>query len=725
MSSLPQISSKLADLMRDAFVPPLFEALNDVVGNLRYSMLARLTELEVDRGPYVEGILQLRERHDVIMTGFRHELDIAWGAGPESVQDTRYYGTDALADHADEMELVGEDELEVRLATDHFADAIAREWKPELLALNGYLSWIDSSLRVDAANGPHSPQRVALAVYGAFAASRLPGKIRSLAIHCSQREFVELMGPIYESLHAQLIRRLGPQDNLDPRTRRATEIPSADQEAPAPEPDWLTSFFADWEVESAAEKSTTAPVPAPLPEQLKVMLERSRTLRRRDVASLGERGERTAQLTRRELVAALTLLQIAPKETQEAILDAEAGLAEGMKLQLMAEARKLGTLNADVKLSEGDENVLDLIGMLFQVIFKESHLTRSQQLTLCQLIAPMAKVALDDRKLFLHASHPSRRFLNALVEASEGNRGETDEQRALLERVEEVVLQLVAEFDESQTVFRSLRTEFMAFYSHYQSAAEQAASLAADATRASESRAQVLSDARQTLSASLEGRSVPAALRHAIEVEWPQHAVRMTDANRPRSAVLLLNGFLQALEDAESAAGENDWTAAVEWLQPIWMAAGHGLDEASRRKQVLLSSLTAPQGDAPDAEATEASIETDSLAGPAPELLHPEERRQGISNQDHVTAAYFRQLGIGSWLDFIDRNNRVQAGKLTWVSPISSRLMFVNRGGARICVVSVEELVLMSRLGRVRIHRDEDAFYSAMQGVVDQLAISA
>ena len=137
---------------------------------------AALPELEVDRGPYVEGILQLRERHDVIMTGFRHELDIAWGAGPESVQDTRYYGTDALADHADEMELVGEDELEVRLATDHFADAIAREWKPELLALNGYLSWIDSSLRVDAANGPHSPQRVALAMYGAFAASRLGEK---------------------------------------------------------------------------------------------------------------------------------------------------------------------------------------------------------------------------------------------------------------------------------------------------------------------------------------------------------------------------------------------------------------------------------------------------------------------------------------------------------------------------------------------------------------------
>ena len=55
---------------------------------------------------------------------------------------------------------------------------------------------------------------------------------------------------------------------------------------------------------------------------------------------------------------------------------------------------------------------------------------------------------------------------------------------------------------------------------------------------------------------------------------------------------------------------------------------------------------------------------------------------------DHSDADHFRGLPIGTWLDFIDKDNKVQAGKLSWVSPISSRLLFVNRRGVRFCVAS-------------------------------------
>ncbi|MCW0439076.1 hypothetical protein NB723_004040 [Xanthomonas sacchari] len=88
---------------------------------------------------------------------------------------------------------------------------------------------------------------------------------------------------------------------------------------------------------------------------------------------------------------------------------------------------------------------------------------------------------------------------------------------------------------------------------------------------------------------------------------------------------------------------------------------------------------------------------------------------------DHITADYFRTLPLGTWLDFVDREGRVQPGKLTWVSPISARLLFVNRRGGRLCVASAEALAVMARLDRLRLHRDDDAFYSAMQGVVDRL----
>ncbi len=88
---------------------------------------------------------------------------------------------------------------------------------------------------------------------------------------------------------------------------------------------------------------------------------------------------------------------------------------------------------------------------------------------------------------------------------------------------------------------------------------------------------------------------------------------------------------------------------------------------------------------------------------------------------DHSDADHFRGLPIGTWLDFIDKDNKVQAGKLSWVSPISSRLLFVNRRGVRFCVASPEELAAMVRLGRLRTHQSEDAFDSAMQGVIERL----
>jgi hypothetical protein len=47
--------------------------------------------------------------------------------------------------------------------------------------------------------------------------------------------------------------------------------------------------------------------------------------------------------------------------------------------------------------------------------------------------------------------------------------------------------------------------------------------------------------------------------------------------------------------------------------------------------------------------------------------------------------------------------------------------MFVSRTGARICVASAQELAIMVKLKRLRLHRDDDAFYSAMQGVIDRL----
>jgi hypothetical protein len=114
------------------------------------------------------------------------------------------------------------------------------------------------------------------------------------------------------------------------------------------------------------------------------------------------------------------------------------------------------------------------------------------------------------------------------------------------------------------------------------------------------------------------------------------------------------------------------------------------------------------------------AVEPSKIIGP----LTAEELQAAV-DFDNVTADYFSRLPVGTWLDFVDKDNRVQAGKLSWVSPISSRLLFVTRSGARIAVASPQELAIMVKLNRLRLHRDDDAFFSAMQGVIDRLEPAA
>jgi hypothetical protein len=394
-------------------------------------------------------------------------------------------------------------------------------------------------------------------------------------------------------------------------------------------------------------------------------------------------------------------------------------LKAAFKQQIFLHAAGLGVAPEAVAISDADENVVDLVGMLFEVIFRESHLGKDQVQVLGRLMAPMTKVALQDRKLFLQATHSARRLLNVLVEACDGNPGESEDQRLLLDKVKDTVQRLVADFDESQSVFRVARTDFNDFYARYRDEAAKAEQALAKEQLAKDAEAHAVSQFAADLEVRLREREVPLPMRRVLQEGWPAYASRMQALNKPQAAPMMLAGLLEAVAVANARSDVRNWHAAMDWLQPMWMASGQAKDVIARQREQLFATLVVPEAEVP-ASVDVAPPVTVPVPLP-PGLLEPHELQEGLQQQDPVMTDYFQQLREGSWLDFVDKDHRVQAGRLSWISPVSGRLMFVNRAGARICVVSVQELVVMGQLGRVRMHRDEDAFYSAMQGVVDRL----
>ena len=67
----------------------------------------------------------------------------------------------------------------------------------------------------------------------------------------------------------------------------------------------------------------------------------------------------------------------------------------------------------------------------------------------------------------------------------------------------------------------------------------------------------------------------------------------------------------------------------------------------------------------------------------------------------------------------------MEPAKVSWISPISSRLLLVNRRGIRVLVASAEELAAMAKLGKVSLREGDSVFDNAMHQVADRLKSAA
>lgn len=87
--------------------------------------------------------------------------------------------------------------------------------------------------------------------------------------------------------------------------------------------------------------------------------------------------------------------------------------------------------------------------------------------------------------------------------------------------------------------------------------------------------------------------------------------------------------------------------------------------------------------------------------------------------------AQVKQLTVGTWVEFVQVDGSIQQAKLSWISPISSRMLFVNRRGLRMCTLSVEELAALMADKKLSLRQTDSAFDRAMTQVLDQLRSGA
>lgn len=716
---LPSRNLDLLNQVREGILLPLADAFAAELDGLGAGLFQLAdTAPSALQKDYLDAVQELRRERESLIARFRMHLAKAWQAleagRPLSVERTLARGND--------LTLVADSELEVRLAVRNLAGAIQQQWRPELMRLDRYLGFIAGGLRLDGDSNPVGPEHLGVAVYSAFSGSHLAVRAQLAAVGLCEPGMVARVGALYETLERQLVAFARDMQMPEGRARRRAIPGQAVRDEGAP--DWISRFFSRWQGGHRATASVNAIDVHTrgdhelLPPELHRLLQGARA----GVAD-GSAGAGGRTLSPRELVSALSLLQTEAHGGFDGV-EAAGDLRAGLRGEVLGHAAKLGIDPASVRLDPGDADTLDLVAMLFQAILSESRLRPDLRPVLGQLLAPVAKVALQDPRLFVRDTHPVRRLLNMLADACDGNPGETAAELALLAQVQAVAARVARDFDEHLGVFLQAEAEFGAYYEQYRRRVEIAERRAAELQRAEERRIAARAHAAEALATRLQGRSLPAVLEGFLRRPWMQHVERVAlrdgaPGEGASGAALALADGLLAVAAAPGGGDAARLDAQRPVLQRIYAEAGLAAASADVAAGVLLDVLRGlASADAPTPElppAPPVPVVEDDAASPL-----PGESAEEVG-YDMDTAGYFQALPLGTWLDFVDRFGCAQPGKLAWISPISGRRMFVNRRGTRLCVASPEQLAAMVRLDRLRLHRDEDAFYSAMQSVVDTL----
>jgi hypothetical protein len=691
----------------------------------------------------------------------------------------------ALVDEAPgTLSLVSEDALEAQIATRMLAATIHRDHSALLTALDKRLGWVAGRIELNEQTNPIGPGHVAVGVHAAFRGIDIEPGVRLILFKLVERELAGTLGACYEECNRMLVQAgVLPHLHRQPQApaRRVPQRPPRHEveDAPGEYGSGPAPGQAGYGEESSgrhpgegyghhegrAEAGSTGgyggyasgrplePSEQALFSTLSDMLRSWRDVNdgRGNAQSGGGSGQGRREaspdarpLTAPEMISVLSMLQPeVPIGLRLAIDDPSQPITQRLKTELLASSQRLGLDPEQACLSPADEDAIDLVGMLFDVLLDERELVGSGRNLLGRLVVPYIKVALLDRRMFLRKTHPARRLLNALAEACEGNEGDTPHDRALLSKAEETVERLLSDFNENVAIFKTLEEEFRSFLEQHRKRVELAEKRTAEAQRGQER----LETARSRALAGLEERLGERKLRPVAQTTlrryWVHHATVVElrhgeDSEQYASALRVVELVVSSLDAAASGAA----SLAVllpnleSALAPVLASSGTTGQSAEELIRLLERELSGE--DETSMEAAAGEVVTEMVGGlpdvaPEPAPIPVPARDEGapdglrlVSDRDKLDydpddADRIRALAIGTWVEFIGEDGTVQPAKLSWQSPISSRLLFVNRRGGRLCVASAEELAAMMRNNRLRIRAVNTAFERAMHQVLGKL----
>ena len=705
--------------------------------------LAEKAESNASQTEYFDGMRETRKKRprierlftDRVVRGF---ADFAAGRAVRSNEVQRVFSASG------ELSLVDDRELEESLAVSSMVAKADGRLSGALMALNQRMSVLSGGRTTTNTNNPLGPNALTEAFREALGElTDVNIRIQLIILKMFERYVLKALDNLYHDVNVKLVQAgVLPQlhhPKVVKRPGAAVGTTRTRNAAPERGEQAATGASADgYDEDDSADE-----LHYELMHQLTTLL----AARGHSSAPTGRRYATGGipTLTPAELLGALTLLQgdSKPLPAAPAAVDPTSAIdmVQRLKDELMAQIKGLsGAAHANV--SGSDEDTIDLVGMLFEYILQDHTIPAPMQVLLSRLQIPYLKVAILDRRMFAHATHPARKLLDQLADAAKGWSEESDRDHRLFDKVKSTVEALLQDFDDDIGVFERKLAEFTQFVEQNRKRAELAESRATEAARGRERLQDARRRAAQEILSRINERNLPTLLRGVLTRPWANYLVLIVLRQGPespefRSAVHFVDDFVATADVPRGEAAHQQYKSALtsieKHLREGLATVAFQEPDIERLLDELRKFWRQQLGEpAPAIPAAEPAVDPEVVLGvtqdaqpaiteAAPEIEDDFDPDDMSVNIDAGSLQAVRDLKVGDWVEFIDEAGTRERAKLSWISPISGKYLFVNRRGLKVADRTAAQLATELQDQRAMILEEVPLFDRALDAIVDRL----
>ncbi|GEM_PF-6165742 len=348
------------------------------------------------------------------------------------------------------------------------------------------------------------------------------------------------------------------------------------------------------------------------------------------------------------------------------------------------------------RLGETQENVIDLVGMLFERMLDDPRIPDIAKALLGHLHTPYIKIGLLNDSFLSSKSHPARIFLDEAVEASALWMNQEDPEEGIYPFLKDMVFRIVRLKHHQEEDFE----EYSHLLEEETNRLSEKFSILEKHSREAEKGKELMARAKEMANNAtrkiFSGHKVPDYVEGFINEVWIDYLTLLrlregvdNDDSPAWNEALELGQYLLSIS-AEILGGSVQKPQLDTLSEQIWTQVGGLLPHKGKEIEFFVRSL----------ESRPESQVTLDFSGTVHRL------KPKISQEMLDLYNKLRALPENTLFEFNVREGKQHRARLSWYNPFSDRFLFVNYRGKKTDLVDIKELAEGIKRGNILYFED-------------------